>query len=174
MLEWFRLDDAAQAVPVPQRLLRSNCDYVFVEVVSSFLESSSAGSVPVILSETTLAGRLGEISIYKTITLDALEGHPRQRRSASLLAGPIPYRGGDVALSFVAVWLPRNQCTEALLELTSNMSAQAGVSVFESMRPFARSLAEAHRHVGAAANRIEFGCRVVLSPPTTGVYVIAD
>jgi hypothetical protein len=145
MLDWFKLNDAAQAVPVPQRVLVPNHDYVFVELASSFLESSlleKDGSVPVILSETTIAGRVGEISIHKTITLDALEGPPRQRRIASVLAGPVPYRGGDVALSLVAAWLPRNQCTRALLELGSNMSAQAGGSVSESIRSFARLLAE--------------------------------
>ena len=184
MIEWLKLPDAAQDEPTPQRALVPDRDYVLIEIASAFfgrqkgVPSAFFGSqkgVPVVISEATLAGRHGEISIYRMITPEARDERqkapPRQQQIRSVLAGPVPYRGGDIALTLAAAWLPKNSCTEALLDLVSTMSAQAGISVSDSMRPFARSLAEAQRHIGAAANQIEFAFRVVLTPPQTGAYV---
>jgi hypothetical protein len=175
MIEWLKLPDAAQDEPNPQRALVPNRDYVIIEIASVFFGDQKG--IPVIISEATLAGRHGEISIYRTITPEARGERrtpPRQQQIRTVLAGPVPYRGGDIALTLVAAWLPKNSCTEALLDLVSTMSAQAGVSVSDSIRSFARSLAEAQRHIGAAANQIEFSVRVVLTPPQTGAYVIVN
>jgi hypothetical protein len=160
----------------------SNEAYVSIYLKSMFIKdfrrgfNQYFGTVHSFISIPHLSGQTAEFHVVTTPT--ALRGITGKNLNKIIqlnipLLGPIPYRGGNIAIEAGLFSIPYDNMADSFLKLLEKMSTTAGVSFVSSAIPFAGLVADGVDALtgSGGSNILEVGLKTTLNKPNTQYYV---